>query len=75
MDMKYFVEVVGSGPAPLIFLPGTGWAGNVGHSIAEALSNSYTVHMIDLPGIGRGDGPFWHDHYGGCSRMGEGIYG
>ncbi|MCM2589220.1 alpha/beta hydrolase [Rossellomorea marisflavi] len=54
--MKYFVEVVGSGPSPLIFLPGTGWGGNVGQSIAEALSNSYTVHMIDLPGIGRGEG-------------------
>lgn len=54
--MKYFVEVVGSGPSPLIFLPGTGWGGNVGQSIAEALSNSYTIHMIDLPGIGRGEG-------------------
>ncbi|MGX1264267.1 2-hydroxy-6-oxonona-2,4-dienedioate hydrolase [Rossellomorea marisflavi] len=54
--MKYYVEVVGSGPSPLIFLPGTGWGGNVGQPIADVLSKSYTVHMIDLPGIGRGDG-------------------
>ncbi|MEK5391551.1 hypothetical protein NSQ59_14415 [Margalitia sp. FSL K6-0131] len=54
--MKHYVEIFGKGKETIIFLPGTGWAGNFGMPIASALDEKFTMHMIDLPGIGRSKG-------------------
>ncbi|PKR85257.1 hypothetical protein CWO92_08650 [Heyndrickxia camelliae] len=54
--VKHYVEISGMGKEILIFLPGTGWAGNFGVPIANALNEKFTTHMIDLPGIGRSEG-------------------
>ena len=52
---EHFVRVVGNGQ-PIIFLPGTGWSGDIGLHIADSVKDSYQVHMIDLPGIGQSQG-------------------
>ncbi|MBB2482123.1 alpha/beta hydrolase [Bacillus sp. APMAM] len=54
--MKHYVEIFGKGKETIIFLPGTGWTGNFGMPIASALNEKFTMHMIDLPGIGRSEG-------------------
>lgn len=55
MVHEHFVRVVGNGQ-PIIFLPGTGWSGDIGLHIADSVKDSYQVHMIDLPGIGQSQG-------------------
>lgn len=41
----------GAGPA-LVFLHGTPWSSQLWRPIAEALSNSFTVYLWDMPGYG-----------------------
>lgn len=53
--MSHFVKRVGEG-APVLFIPGTGWAGMSGLHIAEYLMPECCTYMIDLPGIGRSKG-------------------
>ena len=53
---KHYKTICGNGEGVNIFLPGTGWAGDFGVPIAEALNNVSVTHMIDLPGIGRSFG-------------------
>ena len=53
---KHFSVIKGEGDNINIFLPGTGWSGDFGMPIAEHLSEEFTTHMIDLPGIGRSKG-------------------
>ncbi|MGG0239946.1 alpha/beta hydrolase [Bacillus rhizoplanae] len=55
MMHEHFVRVVGNGQ-PIIFLPGTGWSGDIGLHIADSVKDSYQVHMIDLPSIGQSQG-------------------
>ncbi|MCP1124425.1 alpha/beta hydrolase [Bacillus sp. 3103sda1] len=55
MMHEHFVRVVGNGQ-PIIFLPGTGWSGDIGLHIADSVKDFYQVHMIDLPGIGQSQG-------------------
>ncbi|UOQ91716.1 alpha/beta hydrolase [Halobacillus shinanisalinarum] len=59
----YHVEKVGQGE-PLVFLPAGGFTGNEGMNIAEYLQDDYEIHMIDLPGFGRGK-----KHAGRCTSL------
>lgn len=52
----HYVQKVGKGEQPLIFLPGTGWSATIGTPIAEERHKRFTTHLIDLPGIGKSDG-------------------
>lgn len=52
MDMKLFVRKLGQGE-PLVLLHGWGFDHRVMLPLAEALSHTYEVHLIDLPGFGR----------------------
>lgn len=45
--------LVGEGPLAALYLPGVGHHGDDGRQIAEAIGNSHTTHLLDLPGTGR----------------------
>lgn len=45
---------VGNGP-PVVLLHGTPWSSFVWRSVAERLSESYSVYVYDLPGFGRSE--------------------
>lgn len=49
--MTVFVEIVGKGPN-LTMLHGWGLSGAVWDGVRDALSERYTLHLIDLPGHG-----------------------
>lgn len=46
-----YVERIGSG-APLLLIHGWGMHGGVWDAVAEQLAESFTVHIVDLPGYG-----------------------
>ncbi|MCT2535138.1 alpha/beta hydrolase [Aquibacillus koreensis] len=52
---NYQSIIIGKGK-PLIFLPAFGFSGKEGLNIADALSNTYECHLLDLPGIGKSEG-------------------
>ncbi|MFC4559196.1 alpha/beta hydrolase [Virgibacillus kekensis] len=52
---SYHSIVIGRGK-PLIFLPAAGFSGMEGLNIAEALSDEYESHLLDLPGMGKSNG-------------------
>lgn len=49
-------EIVGKGK-PIILLHGWGTSKKTFNSLAEEISTSYEVHLIDLPGFGQSDEP------------------
>ena len=53
--MHWYEETVGAGSF-VVFLPGSGWGANAGMNIADELKADHQVRLVDLPGIGRGDG-------------------
>jgi pimeloyl-[acyl-carrier protein] methyl ester esterase len=50
--LKPYVETIGQGP-DLVLLHGWGLHSGIWELITEQLSQSYTLHLIDLPGFGR----------------------
>jgi len=58
--MDCFVETLGRGP-DVVLLHGWGLHGGVFARVAEQLADSYTLHLVDLPGHGASplpDGPY-----------------
>lgn len=51
----HYASTAGQGD-PVLFLPAGGFSGNEGQLIADQLTSSYTVHLLDLPGFGKSKG-------------------
>jgi pimeloyl-[acyl-carrier protein] methyl ester esterase len=49
---ELYVDVVGSGPIPLVVLHGWAMHGGVMSPLVDALKDRCTVHVVDLPGHG-----------------------
>lgn len=49
--MSLFIEKIGSG-APLVLLHGWGLHGGVWQPLVKSLSRHYSLHIVDLPGMG-----------------------
>ncbi|PSR36161.1 MAG: hypothetical protein C7B44_10455 [Sulfobacillus thermosulfidooxidans] len=79
MRIKVFAKVAGVG-SPVIFLPGMGWTAESVWPF-RLLQDRYTVHALDLPGLGRSaplphaanwyDVAFWVKSY--CDSQGFGA--
>ncbi|KGX84878.1 alpha/beta fold hydrolase [Pontibacillus marinus] len=51
----YYSEKQGRG-FPVLFLPAAGFLGNEGQNIADVILDDFQTHLLDLPGMGRGQG-------------------
>ncbi|MHB8295487.1 MAG: alpha/beta fold hydrolase [Acidimicrobiales bacterium] len=50
------IEQVGQAGSPVVFLPGLGWPGVAGRSLADSWVPELRTYLVDLPGMGRSAG-------------------
>lgn len=49
------VTRIGTGPTPMILIPGLGFSGDIFREFIEPLKNEYTMYAVTLPGFGGTD--------------------